>query len=338
MAGVLNSEKRRKRGSIAVPPPRPSLGVLSRRKAAQRRHDMTNSHTETQPGGLSDTGQSMSHNTEQDDRSDHKKSSWLASYVRPILRGFREKLRRNSSGRSHPGEGSRVDEDLEGQVHSGGGRNNDGPEGNGEDHARGLHQEEKDLAQARTSVGEVRVSQPEDLLKSQIGRRATTLEQGNKETGGAILPPPTEREESGVEQKKPSTSKHELIVQTQIPPPDPQPVDHSEQQSGPPTMLPPAAPKPKDWAQPPRENLNDHLIRGYLVSGEVGKVRFQPRRTLHQYSYSHLENVTKRDDDQVVYKYTCQPDDKEAKLFMVDQLCLWILGESKNIDANPKTR
>lgn len=335
---MLNREKRRKRDSIAVPPPRPSSGDFSLRKAAQRDHGMTSSHAETQPGGLSDAEQPMSHNTEQDDRSDHKKSSWLASYVRPTLRGFREKLRKNSDGRSHPGRGSRVHEDLEGQVHSGGGRNSDGPEGNDEDHARGLHQEEKDLAQARTSVGEVKESQPEDLLKSQIGRRATTLEQGNKETGGAIMPPLTEREESGVDQKKPSTSKHELIVQTQIPGPEPQPVDHSEQQSGPPTMLPPVAPKPKDWAQPPRRNLNDHLIRGYLGSGEVGKVWFQPRRTLHQYFYSHLENATERDDDQVVYKYACRLDDKEPKLFMVDQLCLWILGKSKNIDANRKTR
>jgi hypothetical protein len=301
MAEVLNSEKCRKRDSIAAEQP-------------------------------------TSHNTEQDDRSDHKKSSWLASYVGPTLRRFREKLRKNSNGRSHPGGESRVDEDLEGQIHSGGGRNNDGPEGNDKDHARDLHQEEKDLAQARTSIGGVRESQPEDLLKSQSGRRAMTLEQGNKETGGAIMPPLPEREESGVDLKRPATSKHESIVQTQIPPPKPQPVDHSEPQSGPPTMLPPVAPKSKDWAQPPQKNLNDHLIKGYLVSGEVGKVWFQPRRTLHQYFYSHLENVTERDDDQVVYKYTRRLDDKRPKLFMVDQLCLWTLGKSKNADANPKTR
>ncbi len=72
--------------------------------------------------------------------------------------------------------------------------------------------------------------------------------------------------------------------------------------------------------RPPKKNLNDHLIQGYLG-------RLQPRRTLDQYLFSQLESTTHRDNDQVVYRYTQTAADMTPKIFMVDQLWLWVLGD-----------
>lgn len=53
----------------------------------------------------------------------------------------------------------------------------------------------------------------------------------------------------------------------------------------------------------------------------------QPRRTLDQYFYDGID-TTLRDTDQVVYRY-CEKHNIERKVFMVDQLWLWVLGKGK---------
>lgn len=74
--------------------------------------------------------------------------------------------------------------------------------------------------------------------------------------------------------------------------------------------------------------LNENLVKGYLFP-KVGELPFlQPRRTLDQYFYTHLENTSRRDGDQVVYRYTKRRN-MSPKMFMVDQLWLWILNEGK---------
>jgi hypothetical protein len=79
------------------------------------------------------------------------------------------------------------------------------------------------------------------------------------------------------------------------------------------------------WA----ENLHEHLIRGYMLPLKTGDIPpFQPRRTLDQYFYTHLENTSRRDKDQVVYRYTERSS--APKIFMVDQLWLWVLANGTN--------
>ncbi|KAF3342587.1 RNA polymerase II subunit A C-terminal domain phosphatase SSU72 [Verticillium dahliae VDG2] len=77
------------------------------------------------------------------------------------------------------------------------------------------------------------------------------------------------------------------------------------------------------------KNLHEHLFRGYFNSGTSD---LQPRRTLDQYVYADIEASSNRDNDQVVYRYT---KDSRAKIFMVDQLWLWILGEDTIITCCP---
>lgn len=61
------------------------------------------------------------------------------------------------------------------------------------------------------------------------------------------------------------------------------------------------------------------LIHGYLQSTH----NLQIRRTLDQFYY-HAIDTTDRDEDQVVWRYTANKG-MVQKLFMVDQLWLWIL-------------
>ncbi len=76
------------------------------------------------------------------------------------------------------------------------------------------------------------------------------------------------------------------------------------------------------------DELNNHLIRGYLYHSVNWKLPpLQPRRTLDEYFYTHLESTLERDQDQVVYRYTKWSP--EPKIFMVDQLWLWVLNEGK---------
>lgn len=85
-------------------------------------------------------------------------------------------------------------------------------------------------------------------------------------------------------------------------------------------------------------NINDPgvlhklLIQGYLKPEAEGDVPpLQIRRTLDHYFYSQLESTSRRDDDQVVLRYTSEFVDVKPKMFMVDQLWLWVLDDGKYI-------
>lgn len=78
-----------------------------------------------------------------------------------------------------------------------------------------------------------------------------------------------------------------------------------------------------------RQNPHVALIRGYASGNDPTSVSLQPRRTLDQYFYSHLDSTADRDSDQVVYRYT--RDHEQPKLFMVDQLWLWVLNGGTHI-------
>jgi hypothetical protein len=77
-----------------------------------------------------------------------------------------------------------------------------------------------------------------------------------------------------------------------------------------------------------KNNPDKDLIMGYLFPTNPEEIPpLQPRRSLDQYFYTHLESTSQRDADQVVYRYTMGAS--EAKIFMVDQLWLWILNEGR---------
>jgi ankyrin repeat protein len=68
-------------------------------------------------------------------------------------------------------------------------------------------------------------------------------------------------------------------------------------------------------------NNDERMIQAYLRSSH----NLQIRRTLDQFYY-HGIDTGDRDEDQVVYRY-CRDRKKQRKVFMVDQLWLWILGK-----------
>ncbi|KAI1417324.1 hypothetical protein F5Y13DRAFT_202860 [Hypoxylon sp. FL1857] len=72
------------------------------------------------------------------------------------------------------------------------------------------------------------------------------------------------------------------------------------------------------------------LVNAYLKS----EPRLHPRRTLDQFFY-HGIDTSARDTDQVVYRY-CKRHNKELKVFMVDQLWLWIIGKDLVITCFPQ--
>ncbi|KAI1819301.1 hypothetical protein F4861DRAFT_149909 [Xylaria intraflava] len=72
------------------------------------------------------------------------------------------------------------------------------------------------------------------------------------------------------------------------------------------------------------------LINAYLNSTPP----LHPRRTLDQFFY-HGIDTSARDTDQVVYRF-CKKHDIEAKVFMVDQLWLWILGKDLIVTCFPQ--
>lgn len=84
---------------------------------------------------------------------------------------------------------------------------------------------------------------------------------------------------------------------------------------------------PRDHINPPDENLNEYLIRAYCRTEEWA---LQPRRTLDQYAYAGVTTAD-RDNDQVVYRYIKEHRKHsllgETKIFMTDQLWMWILGD-----------
>ncbi|KAI9640931.1 hypothetical protein NHQ30_010772 [Ciborinia camelliae] len=88
--------------------------------------------------------------------------------------------------------------------------------------------------------------------------------------------------------------------------------------------------KGKSTAENSRTYLNkvdEALIKGYLTPHSPGDAPLQIRRTLDQYFYTHLANTSQRDSDQVVYRYTRDRTPYEPKMFMVDQLWLWVLND-----------
>ncbi|KAI1409325.1 hypothetical protein F5Y13DRAFT_92301 [Hypoxylon sp. FL1857] len=81
-------------------------------------------------------------------------------------------------------------------------------------------------------------------------------------------------------------------------------------------------------------NLHEHLIRGYLrpEPPEHGS-SLQIRRTLDQYFYTHLDTAHPRNVDQVVSRFTQMH--KTPKLFMIDQLWLWVINGDTVISCIP---
>ncbi|PGH34399.1 hypothetical protein GX50_02766 [[Emmonsia] crescens] len=85
----------------------------------------------------------------------------------------------------------------------------------------------------------------------------------------------------------------------------------------------------------PRIPFDKHLVKGYLSPVNPADSPLQLRRTLDQYFYTHLTNTTARDSGQVVYRYTLK-NSAEPKIFMVDQLWLWILNDDTVISCFPQ--
>ena len=75
---------------------------------------------------------------------------------------------------------------------------------------------------------------------------------------------------------------------------------------------------------------DEMLIQAYLQSTH----NLHIRRTLDQFYY-HAISTEDRDTDQVVYRYT-RDKGKERKVFMVDQLWLWILDKDLIVTAFPQ--
>ncbi|CEJ82051.1 hypothetical protein VHEMI02142 [[Torrubiella] hemipterigena] len=81
---------------------------------------------------------------------------------------------------------------------------------------------------------------------------------------------------------------------------------------------------------------DEDLVLGYCNNERSNEGGLQPRQTLDQYVYLHLENIGERDSDQVVYRYTKKEQHSEPKLFMVDQLWMWILDDGTLITCLPR--
>lgn len=77
-------------------------------------------------------------------------------------------------------------------------------------------------------------------------------------------------------------------------------------------------------------SCDEMLIQAYLQSAH----NLHVRRTLDQFYY-HAISTEGRDTDQVVYRYT-RDKGKERKVFMVDQLWLWILSDDLIITSFPQ--
>ncbi|KAL1962384.1 hypothetical protein VTN77DRAFT_9723 [Rasamsonia byssochlamydoides] len=86
--------------------------------------------------------------------------------------------------------------------------------------------------------------------------------------------------------------------------------------------------------KPTRDEL---LIRAHLMSSTTS---LHIRRTLDQFFYPNIDTEI-RDQDQVVYRYQTRLQDqnrpwKEPKIFMVDQLWMWILGKNLIVTSFPQ--
>lgn len=72
---------------------------------------------------------------------------------------------------------------------------------------------------------------------------------------------------------------------------------------------------------PENPSRDELLVHAY-------KDALHPRRTLDQFFYHGIE-TDQRDSDQVVWRFCKKYRQDEPKLFMVDQLWLWVLGGGK---------
>jgi Mg2+ and Co2+ transporter CorA len=83
-------------------------------------------------------------------------------------------------------------------------------------------------------------------------------------------------------------------------------------------------------ARPEKPTRDDLLVEAYL-GAQPG---LHPRRTLDQFFY-HSIDTSERDQDQVVYRY-CKRRRLEEKIFMVDQLWMWIVSKDLIITMFPQ--
>ncbi|CAK7242632.1 MAG: hypothetical protein STHCBS139747_004128 [Sporothrix thermara] len=87
----------------------------------------------------------------------------------------------------------------------------------------------------------------------------------------------------------------------------------------------------RDGWDPPEDSPRDIMLtKGYICNTPP----LHPRRTLDQFFY-HGIDTSIRDADQVVYRY-CKRHDIEKKVFMVDQLWMWVLGKDLVITCFPQ--
>lgn len=80
---------------------------------------------------------------------------------------------------------------------------------------------------------------------------------------------------------------------------------------------------------------DEMLLRAHLTSSQVS---LHVRRTLDQFFYHNIDTQS-RDRDQVVYRYQCKSthnDHVDPKIFMVDQLWMWVLGKDLIVTAFPQ--
>ncbi|KAL4806536.1 amidase signature domain-containing protein [Aspergillus unguis] len=90
------------------------------------------------------------------------------------------------------------------------------------------------------------------------------------------------------------------------------------------------SPRPGLDRTPTRDEL---LLRAHLTSSSTS---LHIRRTLDQFFYPNIDTQT-RDQDQVVYRYQTKGSrTPEPKIFMVDQLWMWILGPSLIVTSFPQ--
>ena len=88
------------------------------------------------------------------------------------------------------------------------------------------------------------------------------------------------------------------------------------------------------------ETYDEMLLRAHLVSSTVN---LHVRRTLDQFYYHNIDTKS-RDEDQVVYRYQSERLKRmaseeirtEPKVFMVDQLWMWVLGKDLVVTAFPQ--
>ena len=145
------------------------------------------------------------------------------------------------------------------------------------------------------------------------------------ETESKATPEKSEDVDFGQEARSPPTPSHEDTGGSKSKGKQPD-------RTGTPTATQP--PGTSEHKATPEYNPDKDLIMAYLFPTNPGEIPpLQPRRTLDQYFYTHLESTSQRDADQVVYRYTLGTS--EAKIFMVDQLWLWILNEGKPMHSIP---